>query len=223
MTVRSISIEDHIKVIYTHTEWQSSPITGSVLAARLGLSPSSVTEMVQKLVRLGFVVHAPYGAVTLTPAGTTLALEMVRRHRLLETYLVHSLGYSWDEVHAEAEALEHVISPLLLTRIDAQLGRPRRDPHGDPIPDEHGVVLRPEVVMLSEAPAGTVGRVARISDVDSHLLVELAELGVGLDVELEVAAGSADGFPVVVRATGKQLTLSTQASRSIWLTDPSAE
>lgn len=219
-SARSVSVEDYVKVIYTHSEWQPTPITGTILAAKLGLSKSSVTEMVQKLDRLGLVEHAPYGAVSLTGSGVRLALEMVRRHRLLETYLVEALDYSWDEVHAEAEVLEHVISPLLLERIDERLGRPRRDPHGDPIPDADGVLPTRSATVVTELPAGAAGRVSRISDTDPALLTELAADGVGLDTRLEVSGDPSGGgaVAVLVSSTGMVLELTSLAAASIWVT-----
>ena len=183
------AIEDYVKVIYGHTEWQVDPITTSALAARLGLAASSVTEMVGKLVTQGLVEHEKYGVVTLTAEGTTLALRLVRRHRLIETWLVQSFGYRWDEVHIEAEVLEHALSDRLLDAIDAQLGYPTRDPHGDPIPSAGGRVVRPLAVLLRDAPTGHVGRVVRVSDRDPELLRWLDAQGVVLDAEV-VADGS---------------------------------
>jgi DtxR family Mn-dependent transcriptional regulator len=162
------------------------PITGSQLAARLGLVPSTVTEMVKKLASQGLVAHAPYGAITLTDAGRTEALRMVRRHRLVETWLVEGFGYTWDEVHDEAEVLEHALSDRLLDAIDAQLGRPRRDPHGDPIPDAAGRVEHPPASLASELPPGARGRVARISDRDGEVLRRIGEEGIGLDTIVAV-------------------------------------
>ncbi len=173
------AIEDYVKVIYAHTEWQEEKITATALAARLGLAPSSVTEMVQKLSALGLVSHRPYGSIELTAIGTTLALRMVRRHRLIETWLVQHFGYAWDEVHDEAEVLEHSLSDRLLDAIDDQLGHPTRDPHGDPIPSRDGTTYRPRATLLADAPAG--GRVVRISDRDSDLLRVLESRGITLD------------------------------------------
>jgi DtxR family Mn-dependent transcriptional regulator len=180
------AVEDYLKVIYGHTEWQPEPITPSQLAARLGLAPSTVTEMVKKLVAAGQVAHAPYGAVELTAAGREEALRMVRRHRLVETWLMRQYGYGWDEVHDEAEVLEHALSDRLLDAIDAQLGRPRRDPHGDPIPDAAGRVEHPPASLASELPPGVRGRVARISDRDGEVLRRIGEEGIGLDTIVAV-------------------------------------
>ncbi len=166
------AVEDYVKVIYQHTEWQDRPITPSVLAARLGLAASSVTEMVKKLVAQGLVHHEPYGAIELTASGRQLALATVRRHRLIETWLVQELGYRWDEVHDEAEVLEHAVSARFLDALDDRLGRPGRDPHGDVIPDRDLVVERPDAVLLRDAEQG--GVIARVSDRDPMLLRYLA-------------------------------------------------
>ncbi len=147
--------------------------------------------MVKKLVAAGHVEHAPYGAVRLTPSGRSEALRMVRRHRIVETWLVQQYGYAWDEVHDEAEVLEHTLSDRLLDAIDEQLGQPRRDPHGDPIPSRDGSVEIPDAVLLSSLPPGSRGRVVRISDRDPAVLREIAEAGVGLDAELDAGALSA--------------------------------
>jgi len=171
-------------VIYGHTEWQPQPITPSQLAARLSLAPSTVTEMVKKLVASGHVAHAPYGAIQLTDAGRSEALRMVRRHRLVETWLVSRYGYGWDEVHDEAEVLEHALSDRLLDEVDDQLGHPVRDPHGDPIPSRDGSIDIPEAVLLAELPVGTRGRIARISDRDASVLRTLAAASIGLDSEI---------------------------------------
>jgi DtxR family transcriptional regulator, Mn-dependent transcriptional regulator len=183
-------VEDYLKVIYAHTEWQPEPITTGALAARLGLAASSVTEMVKKLVAQHLVVHEPYGAVELTPDGAALALRMIRRHRLIETWLVEHIGYTWDEVHDEAEVLEHAMSDRLLAAIDAQLGHPVRDPHGDPIPAPDGSVQRPSAVRLTEAEGG---RVVRIWDRDPLLLRHLEAEGIVVDavVSPEQRAGLA--------------------------------
>ncbi len=196
--------------MYAHTEWQDAPITPSVLAAKLGIAPSSVTEMVKKLAKSGLVSHVPYGAVRLTPAGEKRALTMVRRHRLIETWLVQEFGYTWDEVHDEAEVLEHTISDRLLRGIDARLGSPRFDPHGDAIPDADGTVIREPFVLLAEASIGHTGRVLRVSDRDPELLRSLEALG--------LAVGSVVGVTEHgIEVAGVEVDLPDGAAEIVWL------
>jgi DtxR family Mn-dependent transcriptional regulator len=208
--VASPAADDYLKTVYAHTEWQDAPITPSVLAAKLGIAPSSVTEMVKKLAAAGLVSHVPYGAVRLTDAGTKRALAMVRRHRLVETWLVREFDYRWDEVHDEAEVLEHTISDRLLEGIDARLGRPRFDPHGDAIPDADGRVEREPFVLLADAPVGHVGRVLRVSDDDPEILRALESHGVDVGTQVEVTASGA-------RIDGAAVPLPDGAFSAVWL------
>jgi DtxR family Mn-dependent transcriptional regulator len=215
------AVEDYVKSIYAHTEWQSEPITTSVLAARLGLAASSVTEMVKKLGALGLATHVPYGAIVLTPDGTALALRMLRRHRLIETWLVQHFGYAWDEVHDEAEILEHALSDRMLDAIDVELGHPVRDPHGDPIPSRDGVLTQPPAVLLRDADEGLVGEVVRISDRDPMLLRHLEAEGITIDVPLTVLGRKPYGGSFVVRLPdGSERDLGDQAVTSIWVALP---
>ena len=216
-TAPPTATEDYVKVIYGHTEWQPEAITTTVLAARLGLAASSVTEMVKKLVAHGLVEHQRYGTVSLTPEGLALALRMVRKHRLIETWLVERFGYRWDEVHDEAEILEHALSDRLLDAIDEQLGHPQRDPHGDPIPTVFGHVSRPSALLLREAPIGFVGAVVRISDRDPLLLRHFAAELITLDRELTVVAHHGDSATVILGGTGVTCELAADALDSIWL------
>lgn len=207
----SPAIDDYLKVVYAHTEWQDAPITPSVLAGKLGIAPSSVTEMVKKLGAQGLVAHEPYRAVRLTALGEGRALQMVRRHRLIETWLVEEFGYAWDEVHEEAEVLEHTISDRLLEKIDERLGRPRFDPHGDPIPDASGRVEREGFVRLAEAAPGHAGRVLRVSDQDPALLRDIERAGISVGLDVRVAPGG-------VTAGDVELALPPGAAEVIWLT-----
>lgn len=206
----SPAADDYLKTVYAHTEWQDAPITPSVLAAKLGIAPSSVTEMVKKLAAAGLVSHVPYGAVRLTDAGTQRALAMVRRHRLIETWLVQEFGYGWDEVHDEAEVLEHTISDRLLEGIDARLGRPRFDPHGDAIPDAAGVVEREPFILLADAPVGHVGRVLRVDDRDPELLRALEAAGVAV-------AASITTTDQGIELDGVETALPDGAAEVVWL------
>jgi len=218
MTSYPSAVEDYVKVIYSHTEWQPQPITTSVLAARLGLAASSVTEMVKKLSAQGLVTHVPYGAISLTMDGAALALRMLRRHRLIETWLVQQYGYAWDEVHDEAEVLEHALSDRLLDAIDAQLGHPTRDPHGDPIPRADGTISVPAAVLLANAAEGHRAAVVRISDRDPMLLRHLHAEGIVVDTVVEVLGRKPFGGSFVVKlADDSEHDLGDQALESIWL------
>ena len=194
--------EDLLKAVWNAQEWSDAPVTTSRLAARLGVGAPTVSESVRRLAEAGWVEHERYGAVTLTPAGRAVAVRVVRRHRLLETWLVRDLGYGWDEVHDEAEVLEHAVSDVFVERLAARLGHPDRDPHGDPIPAPDGSVRVPATVPLAALPDGARGRVARISDADPGVLRECEAGGVGLDAELVGGAhGLSDAAVDAVRVT----------------------
>jgi DtxR family Mn-dependent transcriptional regulator len=217
----SSSIEDYVKVIYSFTEWQDKPITSSQLAQRLGVANSSVSEMVRKLKDQGLVDHKPYSAITLTRDGVRLALSMVRRHRLIETYLVQQLGYSWDEVHDEAEQLEHAVSDTFIERMAAKLGNPLRDPHGDPIPGADGTVLMPPAHLLNELDQGHTGRITRISDENPDLLRYLSAQEIDLDAEVEVVGRKPFGGALVVRVSSagktREYDLADEVTSALWV------
>ncbi|WP_243077221.1 metal-dependent transcriptional regulator [Microbacterium sp. SS28] len=209
----SPAADDYLKTVFHHTEWQDDRITPSQLASELGLAPSSVTEMVQKLAAQGLVTHRPYGPIALTPEGARRAAAIIRRHRLIETWLVREFGYGWDEVHDEAEVLEHSISDRLLERIDERLGRPTHDPHGDAIPDAAGTVHREPFVLLAAARAGHAGRVLRVSDRDPAILRSLVEVGVDVGSTVELT----DAGTVAVDGSAP-VTLPVGAAEAVWLT-----
>ncbi|WP_029145339.1 metal-dependent transcriptional regulator [Microbacterium luticocti] len=208
----SPAVDDYLKTIYHHTEWQDARITPSQLASVLGLAPSSVTEMVQKLAAQGLVTHRPYGPIALTDDGRRRAAGIIRRHRLIETWLVEEFGYAWDEVHDEAEVLEHAISDRLLEGIDARLGHPRIDPHGDAIPDADGHVHREAFVLLRDAAPGHHGRVLRVSDRDPRLLRAVEDAGLRIGSTIEVIG------PEMVRvADAAPVAIPDGAADAIWL------
>jgi DtxR family Mn-dependent transcriptional regulator len=208
----SVAIDDYLKTIYHHTEWQSDPMTPSQLAAELGLAPSTVTEMVQKLAAQQLVSHRPYGPVSLTDAGRARAAAIIRRHRLIETWLVREFDYAWDEVHDEAEVLEHAISDRLLEGVSARLGHPTRDPHGDAIPDASGHVDREPFVLLTEARIGHVGSVLRVSDRDPALLRALETAGIDVGHTVTVV-----GRGAVRVDDGAAIELPDAAAAAVWL------
>ncbi|NED99012.1 metal-dependent transcriptional regulator [Phytoactinopolyspora halotolerans] len=223
----SVAAEDCVKVIYAAREWDDVAVTASYLKARLGVGAPAVSEMVRRLSEQGLVTHERYGPVALTEEGTALALRMLRRHRLVETYLVAELGYRWDEVHDEAEQLEHVVSDRLLDRMDERLGHPTRDPHGDPIPAADGTVRRPDAVPLSTLGVGDVGFVARISDDEPELLRYFTANEISLDQRIEVLrrrsyAGSST-LLVGAGDAASELELTDVAAAALWVTRPAAQ
>jgi DtxR family transcriptional regulator, Mn-dependent transcriptional regulator len=170
--------EDYLKAIYELGEHRGDElVTAAALIERLGAPPATVTDTIKRLAGHGLVRHAPYRGVTLTPAGEKAALEVIRHHRLLEQYLAEALGLPWDEVHAEADRLEHVLSEALEERIAAALGHPTLDPHGDPIPAADLTVAEGSRARLSDLPAGATATVARVGDQEPAKLRYLAELG----------------------------------------------
>ena len=206
--------QDYLKVIWSAGEWSDAPVTTTLLARRLGVSPSTVSETVRRLTDQGLVEHEPYGAVALTAAGRASAVAMVRRHRLIETFLVERLGYSWDEVHDEAEVLEHAVSGLMVERMDDALGRPYRDPHGDPIPSADGAVRAPSARRLWDVAPGH-WRVVRISDEDPSLLRSFAGLGLVLDAGVILRARAVAA--VVVEVGGRTIELDERSCSAVWL------
>ncbi len=214
-------MQDYLKQICTAGEWDDVQITTSLLASLVGVSPSTSSEMIRKLAALGMVNHRPYGAVELTDAGRAVALRMMRRHRLVETYLVAELGYTWDEVHDEAEVLEHAISDLMLSRIDAKLGHPVRDPHGDPIPSADGERRRPDARRLSLLEPGETGVVARISDEDPEMLRYFDDLGLALDRRVTVVRRQPFGAGTTLTLHAPDETtvdMGDLATRAVWVT-----
>ncbi|MDZ8200773.1 metal-dependent transcriptional regulator [Microbacterium sp. SSW1-59] len=215
----SMSSQNYLKAIWALGEWSDDPVTPTRVAERVGVKLSTASDAIRKLTEQGLLEHAPYGAVSLAPEGRTFAVAMVRRHRLIEAFLVEVLGYRWDQVHDEAESLEHAVSDFLVDRIDEHLGRPERDPHGDPIPAADGTVVRPDAVLLSVMPAGTRVRVERISDDDPGLLQYFAEHGVGYGTVLTTRAGApySDVVNVAV-ADGAPFALGRAATDAVWVT-----
>lgn len=173
----SRAMEDYMKAIYTLGVDGGEPVGTGLLAERLDVAAPSVSGMVKKLTELHLVEYNPRHGVTLTPAGEKIALEVVRHHRLLESYLAEALGYSWDTVHDEADRLEHLVSDELEDRIDAALGYPTVDPHGDPIPTREGSIVAPAHRQLTTLSVGATALVGRVSDADPAKLRYLGELG----------------------------------------------
>jgi DtxR family transcriptional regulator, Mn-dependent transcriptional regulator len=174
----SAASQDYVKAIYALESRGGASVTTNALAERVGVSSASASVMVRKLADAGLVEHTPYHGVRLTKHGRRVALEVVRHHRLLETFLVQELGMPWDRVHAEAEVLEHVLSEALEQRIAEKLGHPARDPHGDPIPSAQLEVDEQPTERLEDLQPGMRGRFVRVSDADPAMLSYLADRGI---------------------------------------------
>ena len=212
----SASNEDYLKAIWKINEWQEEPVTSGQLAKTLGLSPSTVSEGVSRLASLGLVRHAPYGAVRLTEEGQQQAARMVRTHRLLETGLVQIFGYSWDEVHDEAERLEHAVSDLFVERLDHRLGHPGRDPHGDliPAPDEFETPKHIPISLAAAERGGTVC-VERVSDRESDVLVYLQGAGIVPGMSVTVELDQPDPHLLAIVSAGIRSTIPLTAARAV--------
>ena len=183
----SANSQDYLKVIWDLQEWNNGEaVQPKALAAKTGMKLSTVSGAITRLATAGLVEHTPYGGITLTSEGQEYALTMVRRHRLLESFLVETLGYTWDEVHQEADSLEHAVSDELVERIDRTLGRPDHDPHGDPIPTAAGVIDEGDTIALTQAPEDSLVCVERVSDEDPDLLRYLTHEGIELGTLLRI-------------------------------------
>ncbi len=198
-TTISSAVEDYAKAIYALERAMGDAVTTNALAARLGVTPASASGMVKRLGELGLVEHEPYRGVTLTDEGRRVALEVMRHHRLLELYLVQSLGVPWDRVHAEAEVLEHVLSDELEELIAAKLGNPTHDPHGDPIPTRELTIDEQPTQSLNDLRAGARGTFCRISDSNPDMLRFLAERGIAPGATCEVIEKQPFDGPLFVR------------------------
>ena len=193
------AVEDYAKAIYALEQREGCAVSTNALAERMGVTAASASAMVKRLDGLGLVSHEPYRGVQLTDAGTRVALEILRHHRLLELYLAETLGVPWDRVHDEAEVLEHVLSEELEELIATKLGNPTHDPHGDPIPTRDGRIAEEQSTALDDLAAGAQGRFVRVSDSDPEMLRYLADRGIAPGAELEVIEKQPFDGPLFVR------------------------
>ncbi|MEM5774937.1 MAG: metal-dependent transcriptional regulator, partial [Anaerolineaceae bacterium] len=208
--MKSESVEDYLKAIYLIQERQEGAwASTSSIAAHLGIADASVTGMFKRFAAADppLAVYEKYGGVKLTQAGEKVALEVIRHHRLVECYLHEMLGYSWDEVHEEAERLEHVISDEMEERLAQALGHPSVDPHGDPIPDRDGAYRQPDYQPLSAVPAGQMVQIRRVTGQQPDLLRYLSGLGLVLLAQVEVVSVAPFTGPVTVRLLDENQTV----------------
>jgi DtxR family transcriptional regulator, Mn-dependent transcriptional regulator len=215
----SSTVENYLKAIFlgeTRLEAGHRLLPMGHLAVSLGVAPGTATTMVKALFESGLVEYEPYNGVRLTPAGSRLAALVLRRHRLIELFLVQVMGMRWDEVHDEAEQLEHVVSDRLIERIDEMLGRPQVDPHGDPIPSREGELVRRELDTLLTCPLNTAVTVARVTDQDAAFLrfIEHHNLKPGQSIEVEARDEVADSVRLKGKS-GQSMTIGARAASKV--------
>ncbi|MCC7475979.1 MAG: metal-dependent transcriptional regulator [Pirellulales bacterium] len=205
----SLTIENYVKAIYllAQCEAERAVATGQI-AASLGVLPGTVTSMLKTLDESNLATYTPYEGVRLTPSGRALALRVLRRHRLIEQFLSHTLNLTWDEVHEEAEHMEHAVSDALIDRIDAFLGHPTTDPHGDPIPRADGTVDTANDRPLTTCTVGDSFRVCRVVDQSSEFLRYLSQVGVEIGTHGSLVASDAARNQLTIRLSTGERTIS---------------
>jgi DtxR family Mn-dependent transcriptional regulator len=214
--VLSESAQDYLKAIWKLG--RGGRATTSAIADELAVSPASATGMLKRLASLGLVEHERYHGAALTPAGERVALEIVRHHRLLELYLMQALGLGWDEVHAEADRLEHHLSEEVEARIDAALGYPKRDPHGDPIPTAELELITDPARMLGELVCGDEAVILCVPDSDPALLRYLGELGLFPERRVTIVERAPFGGPLTVEVEGERHAIAIELAERIAVT-----
>jgi DtxR family Mn-dependent transcriptional regulator len=214
----SAAVEDYAKAIYALGHRAGRPVGTSALAERLGVSPASVTAMLKRMAEMRLVSHERYHGVTLTAPGERVALEVIRHHRLIESFLSEALGMPWDRVHEEAEVLEHYISEEVEERMAAALGDPSRDPHGDPIPDRELEVPSEGGARLADLDPGGAGVFTRVSDSDPEMLRFLDQRGIRPGVAVRVTGRQPFGGPRLVEFDGAEQAIGDELARRMIVT-----
>ena len=219
------AVQDYLKGLYLLEEGASPPqttVTTTAISQHLGISAASATNMLKRLDGMGLVVHVPYRGVELTEPGRKIALEVLRHHRLLETYLAEALGLPWDKIHAEAEVLEHVLSEELEDAIAARLGHPTSDPHGHPIPPKDLSSPPPPARTLWDAADGDALTVDRVSDSDPEVLRYLGTAGITPGARAEIRGRGPVGGPLFLRVErdgsfGQEQAISKELAEAVWV------
>ena len=208
------AVQDYLKIIFKLAN-NGKAVSTNAIAEKLQISQASVTGMIKKLSDLKLTTHRPYYGVELTQTGRKIALEIIRHHRLLELYLAEALGYSWDQVHDEAEKLEHVISEEFEDKMAKILGNPTADPHGAPIPSKDGLIEERTLECLSVIDAGQKVQVKEVSDKDPEMLRYLGDIGIFPDVMIDVMEKAPFGGPLLIKVAGKEYNLGEKLTDNI--------
>ncbi|GAG41556.1 unnamed protein product, partial [marine sediment metagenome] len=216
LLVASLTVENYVKMIYQiSSDRGGKPAATGEIASALSVSPGSVTSMLKTLSEGKLVTYTPYEGVQLTAAGNALALRILRRHRLIELFLSHTLDLNWDEVHEEAEHMEHAVSDRLVDRIDVYLGNPEVDPHGDPIPKADGSIGTSTGTTLATCADGFKFRLARVLDQSSQFLRYLSDSGLPLGAKGVVVSNQPEAGVITIEVAAKQTTLGHEAAAKL--------
>ncbi len=211
---QSKSVEDFLKAVYT-LQQQSERVSTNTLRDALNITAPSVTDMAQRLVAAGLVDYQKYRGVILTDAGREIALKVIRRHRLIELYLVRELGYELRQVHSEAERLEHAVSDHFIESLALKLGHPALDPHGDPIPSAEGVITQRKLQPLTELAPGTQATISRLKTSDSGMLQHMLDRGFRLDAQIEIVERDPYNGPITALIDGQRAVVGHQVASNI--------
>lgn len=214
------SEENYLKAIYQLSGADARHVSTNAISELMNTKPASVSDMLKKLDGKGLLSYRKYHGVSLSGKGRSMALQLIRRHRLWEVFLVEKLRFTWDEVHEVAEQLEHIQSPLLIQRLDEYLGFPPADPHGEPIPDENGNLNTVVKLQLDQAKAGAKGKVVAVNNEDPNFLKYLDKVGICLGARLEVLDKiEFDGSVELLLDSGRKVFISREVSKNILITD----
>ncbi len=213
--------ENYLKTIFHFSNADGDLVSTNNIANELGTTPASVTDMIKKLHEKDLVHYTPYKGVTLTKSGRKIALDIVRKHRLWEVFLVQKLNFSWDNIHEVAEELEHIESQELIRRLDAFLGFPRFDPHGDPIPNEEGVIMERATVCLSDVVAGQTVMLAGVQSTHPPFLQYLDKINLGIGKKLTITDNLPFDNAVQLEIDGKPIVISGSIAEKLLVMKPS--
>jgi DtxR family Mn-dependent transcriptional regulator len=214
----SQSKEDYLKNIY-HIQEEGRKVNTGILAHALSVSPASVSEMVTKLSKQGWIENIPYHGFKLTKDGEKISINLIRKHRLLEVFLQQHLNYEWDEVHAEAERLEHVCSDMFINKLEEYLGHPKFDPHGDPIPDSRGRLPATHYKLLSNADTEKEYVIAKVNDASPEILQYLSKIGLRLNTKILLSEKIKFDGSVIIYLSGKKHLLSQKMAEQIFVAE----
>ncbi|MBK8983944.1 MAG: metal-dependent transcriptional regulator [Ignavibacteria bacterium] len=210
------SLEDYLKNIY-YLQTSSGKVTNNILAEKMNVSSAAVSDMISKISKSGYIKNIPYKGFELTKKGESLAINLVRKHRIWEVFLVNNLNYSWEKVHSEAENLEHASSDELISQLEIFLGNPKFDPHGHPIPDKHGKIAESDLICLSEMNIGESAFIKQVSDESSEVLEYLTKAGLKLNDKIVIKEKIEFDNSIQVNVRARNIFLSEKLSKNIFV------